>query len=91
MSVNWPVLKEVAGFAGALLMAYPWLRDFSVRIGLHKIKKVQAKGSLADIANDLVAMDERWLAKAKGRDLAATLLGLGLIALSFGIGFCLAL
>lgn len=90
MSVNWPVLKEVAGFAGALFMAYPWLRDFAARIGLHKIKKAKAKASLAELAQELVAMDERWLAKAKALDLAATLVGLGLIALSFGIGYYLA-
>lgn len=90
MSIDWPVVKEAAGFVGAVFTAVPWLRDFFARIGLARIKKVEAKDTLGDIAADLAAMDERWLAKAKGFDLAMILLGLGLIAFSFAIGMCLA-
>ena len=86
MAGYWPVIKEVAGFLGALCAAVPWLRDFWRRTGLGRIKAVRAAGSLKKVQNEIVAKDESWLARAKTADLVWTMTGLALIALSFLIG-----
>ena len=87
MELSWPIVKEVAGFLGALCAAIPWLRDFWRRMGLSRIKGVRATGRLKDLQKDIVAADESWLARAKTADLVWTLVGLALIAFSFLIGF----
>jgi hypothetical protein len=91
MSINWPVVKEVTGFLGAALAVLPWLRDFGRRRGWWKMKVIRTEGSLDDIRKELIAREETWLARAKPIDLGFTGFGLGLIAVSFVIGFCLAL
>jgi hypothetical protein len=86
VSSLWPVIKEAAGFLGAVFVAVPWLRDFNRRSKLTSWLGIRATGSIKAITDDLAAEHEGWLARAKPSDLAWTLSGLGLIAASFAIG-----
>ncbi|MFL6846568.1 MAG: hypothetical protein ACJ8ER_17010 [Allosphingosinicella sp.] len=74
-----------------MLAAVPWLRDFKRRRTRGRTTEVQAKGSLRPLLRRLIERDENWLAAAKLGDLWFTLSGLLLIAISFAIGFILAL
>jgi hypothetical protein len=89
LSAFWPIIKEAAGFAGAVLVAIPWMLDFRGRKRKGRVAAVKATGSLRGVRDELIAEDETWLSKAKPADLYCTLGGLALIALSFLIGLFL--
>lgn len=86
---NWPLIKEITGFSGTVLVLIPWFLDFRGRWQSDQIRAVRAKGSLADLVRELVAFREARLTRARFSDFAVTMSGLILIALSFAIGVAL--
>jgi drug/metabolite transporter (DMT)-like permease len=91
MSKGWEIAKEALGFAGAVLMVFPWLRDFLLRLKRDWLNRLPVGGSLADARQHFAEVFSRRIDRPKTADLLVTILGIMLLAASFLIGLARAL
>ena len=81
--------KEAFGFAGAILLAIPWLRDYRRRKRASRFAGVEGRGTMRRILDRLKAEDQAWFNAPKRVDGLCVTSGLLLIAASFLIGIFL--
>lgn len=86
MAKGWDIAKEALGFLGAVLMAFPWLRDFLLRLKRDWLNQLPIGGSFTDARRHFVEVFSRRNDQPKPADLLTTLLGIALLAASFLIG-----
>jgi len=91
MSRGWDIAKEALGFIGAVLMVFPWLRDFALRLKRDWLDRLPVGGSMVDAVNHFSAMFSRQIDSPKTADLFVTILGIICLAISFLIGLAHAL
>lgn len=78
----WSIAKDTFGFVGSICLFVPWARDYRARERLEKVKGIPTKLGLKA---RLQERRETWLSRPKRGDLLLSLMGLGLIAISFGL------
>jgi len=81
----WDVATEALGFLGSLVMAVPWFRDFAERFSLHRVRKIVITGPLTRLHTRLVEHLKISIERPRSTDFIYMLVGLLLLALSFGI------
>jgi hypothetical protein len=84
---GWDALKDFLGAVGPILIAVPWLTDFSLRYRQQTMSNVPVSGPLAQLRNAIVASLQHKIASPKMADFIWTIVGLLLIFLSFLIAF----
>ncbi|HYM31650.1 MAG TPA: hypothetical protein VEU47_10145 [Candidatus Cybelea sp.] len=90
MSSYWEVAKEALGFAGAGAMAYPWVRDFALRMQREGVIRLPIRGQFAEAQRHFSNVLSRRIDRPKLSDMLITIIGMLLLAASFAIGVTLA-
>src|SRR3974377_1476602 len=89
---GWDALKDFLGALGPILMAIPWLSDFSVRSSWKQILAVRASGRLAHLKQEIASSLREKFESPKASDFVWTIIGLlpifffFLIAVFCGLG-----
>lgn len=83
MSSGWEIAKEGCGFLGAILMAFPWFRDFVLRLKRDWLNELPVGGGLAQARGKLVEVMSRRIDRPKASQLLIMIAGIALLAVSF--------